>query len=145
MYAGRKDEARDMARKFLVHMKDNPERFARLRPRYLKIAEFLAFNLSEENLLKSCEGLSGNYCDAHALIGFRRLGDGDRAGAIDHFRQAVETGVYLGPFIPSLKPPWPKSNAIPPGRLNHELRPSGIPVRRRVEPSPGRPQGLPET
>jgi serine/threonine protein kinase/tetratricopeptide (TPR) repeat protein len=99
MYAGRKDEAREMARRFLIHMKEAPERFARLRPRYFKIAEFLAFNLSEDELLKSCEGLAGNLCDVHALIGFRRLADGDRLGAIDHFRQAVETGVYMWTFF----------------------------------------------
>jgi hypothetical protein len=63
MYAGRKDEARDMARRFLVHMKENPDRFARLRQRYFKIAEFLAYNLSEEELVKSCEGLAGNLCN----------------------------------------------------------------------------------
>ena len=99
MYSGRKEEARDTARRFLAHMKENPDRFARLRPRYFKIAEFLAYNLSEEELLKSCEGLAGNLCDVHALIGFRRLADGDRLGAIEHFRQAVDTGVYMWTFF----------------------------------------------
>jgi tetratricopeptide (TPR) repeat protein len=72
---------------------------------------------SEAELLHSAGKYRINLCYAHYLIGLRRLADGDRPGAREHFRAAVEnrslastTSPYARAYLARLKrdPEWPR-------------------------------------
>ncbi len=51
--------------------------------------------LSEEELLRAAGKLRVRQSYCHFGIGLNRLSDGDRKGAICHFRQSVATGAFL--------------------------------------------------
>jgi tetratricopeptide (TPR) repeat protein len=50
--------------------------------------------ISDEQLLLAATGSRMHQCEAHFYIALRRIADGDRAGAREHFRAAIDTHVF---------------------------------------------------
>jgi hypothetical protein len=79
--------------------------------------QYLAGELSEEELLKPAGKNPLLLCGSHFMVGSARLADGDRKGAHDHFEKAVATNFYGHMFYPYARaflarmkrdPEWPK-------------------------------------
>lgn len=72
--------------------------FARLPDWALKWYQFLldfgCNRITEETLLAAAGNSHWRQCEANYFIAVRLLADGDRAGAIEHFRRSVGTGVF---------------------------------------------------
>ena len=78
--------------------------------------EYACDRLREDELLKVAGASKWNQCEAHFFIGLNRLADADRAGAREHFQQAVDTRVFYSfdhdwsrTFLKRLEkdPTWP--------------------------------------
>jgi tetratricopeptide (TPR) repeat protein len=74
------------------------ERFSRLPDWvlewYQRPLNYNCDRISKEELLAAAGNSHWRQCEANFFIGIRRLGDGDRAGATEHFRRSVRTGVF---------------------------------------------------
>jgi hypothetical protein len=94
LYSGRRPQARELANDVLMR---HSEWFNHRPPAEKRSFEYLAGRLAEGEFLNAARGSLIDLCVAHCVIGFQHLADGDRAGAMEHFRQAVEMGAFLGP------------------------------------------------
>jgi serine/threonine protein kinase len=93
LYAGRKQEARAVAQ----NLANQTEYYDRLLPEDQGAVKYLAGRLAETSFVSTAQGDLGKLCLVHCLIGFQHLAENDRAGALEHFRQSVETRAFLGP------------------------------------------------
>jgi len=75
------------------------ERFSRLPDWvlewYQRPLDYNCDRISEEELLTAAGNSHWRQCEANFFIGIRRLAEGDRAGATEHFRRSVRTGVFI--------------------------------------------------
>src|SRR5262249_4407679 len=85
----------------------------------VSLQEYIAAKISEEEMLKSCEGLPPQMglCMGHFCIGLVRLSEGDRKGACESFETCVATRwvdlpiySYAQIFLARMKhdPKWPR-------------------------------------
>ena len=65
-----------------------------VREWYSRIADYQCEAISAEDLLEVAGADRRRQCEAHFEIALRLLGEGDRAGAKDHFAKSVETRVF---------------------------------------------------
>jgi serine/threonine protein kinase len=56
---------------------------------------YLCNEISDEELVKSAGPSRGHLCQYHALIAMRKLSEGDRKGARQHFQQAIATRHFV--------------------------------------------------
>jgi ATP/maltotriose-dependent transcriptional regulator MalT len=91
LFLGRRTEAMTACEDLRQH----PELLPDLnRGHYLRILDYCGGNISEEELLKAEAGSRINQCDARFYVALDRLSQGDRAGAREHFRKILATGVF---------------------------------------------------
>jgi tetratricopeptide (TPR) repeat protein len=62
---------------------------------YLKYLDYYCGLISEASLLEAAGGSRTKLCEAHFVVGLRRLAEGDRAGAREHFRLCSQTRVFI--------------------------------------------------
>jgi serine/threonine protein kinase len=89
---GKREEAMAASRELYNH----PERLADLnRAHYLRLLNYCGGGISADEFLRAEAGSRGNQCEAHLYVALDRLGQGDRAGAREHFQKALATGVFV--------------------------------------------------
>jgi hypothetical protein len=62
---------------------------------YSKVLDYHCGRISEDELLRAAGPARPMLCEAHLVIGLRRLCAGDRGGARDHFSKSVATGTFM--------------------------------------------------
>ena len=88
---GRPAEAAVAARDLL----NDPRRLPLIRPELIVLPlRFAAGELSEVRFLNAAKSRSGTLCNAHFTIALKRLSEGDRAGAREHFEACLATRVF---------------------------------------------------
>ena len=91
LFLGRRADAKAAG----SELREHPERLTGLRREHdLRILDYCGGVISEEDLLKAEAGSRWNQCEAHFYVALDRLGQGDRAGAREHFRRVLATGVF---------------------------------------------------
>jgi len=91
LYATKKEEAKGLAR----ILAERPERLNLLPPHHQRAVKYLAGGLDEVNFVNAAQGSMGDLCLTHCLIGFQHWAEGDRAGAMEHFEQSVDTRAFI--------------------------------------------------
>jgi tetratricopeptide (TPR) repeat protein len=69
--------------------------YALRREPLLRCLRFNAGNLSEDELVQGAKGSRWNQCLAHYYVAMRKLAEGDRKGAQDHFDRVVKTRAFI--------------------------------------------------
>src|SRR5262249_4628400 len=62
---------------------------------YFKYLDYSCGLIASAELLEAARPSRPNRCEAHFAIGLRRLAEGDRTGAKEHFRECAETKVFI--------------------------------------------------
>jgi tetratricopeptide (TPR) repeat protein len=89
---GKREEAKAASAELLKQ----PEQLIELdRHHTLRIVEYCAGILPEQEYLQVGAGSRLGHCVDHFFVAFDRLSQGDRAGAREHFRDAVATEVFM--------------------------------------------------
>jgi hypothetical protein len=89
---GKKDAA---IRASLQIRENRPSLSARFGEWYFNYLDYTCGLISEDKLLRAARPSRPNQCEAHFAIGLRRLAEGDRQGAREHFRRCAETRVFI--------------------------------------------------
>jgi serine/threonine protein kinase len=88
---GMRKDAQDASKEFHNH----PEWLIELdRHHTVRIVEYCAGILPEQEYLKVGAGSRLGHCVDHLFVALDRLSQGDRAGARDHFRQSLDAGAF---------------------------------------------------
>ncbi len=84
---------------------------------YFTYLDYSCGLITADDLLKAAGASRPQQCEAHFLIGLRRLAEGDRPGAREHFRKSSDTRVFIywdwmwaRAFLKRLErdPAWPR-------------------------------------
>jgi len=118
LYAGREEEARALAAQVID---SQPGRFGRLRPNEHRVMNYLAGRLKETDFVSAAHGALSELCLVHCVIGFQKLGDRDRSGAMKHFSESIDTSNFVG------GPPYTWSQVTLAQLKRHETWPPSLP------------------
>jgi serine/threonine protein kinase len=87
---------REEAKAASAELRKHEERLTGLqREHYLRILDYCAGAIPEEDFLKAEAGSRWSQCDVHFYVALNQLSQGDRAGAREHFQKALATGVFV--------------------------------------------------
>jgi tetratricopeptide (TPR) repeat protein len=86
---------RDMAMRDCNELRSHPERRSINSEHLQRILNYWAGVLSEQDFLKAEAGSRGNQCAAHFYMAVDLLSQGRRPAAREHFRKALDTGVFV--------------------------------------------------
>ena len=89
---GQKDEAIRASLQVREVRQQIPARFEEW---YFKYIDYTCALITEEELLQAARHSRMNRCEAHFAIGLRRLAEGDRKGAKEHFQKCVDTKAFI--------------------------------------------------
>ena len=65
------------------------------RPKWhKKLLDYNCGELTDQQLLQEAGSFRWDQCEAHFFMAMTKLADGNRAGAREHFRQCIATGVF---------------------------------------------------
>jgi tetratricopeptide (TPR) repeat protein len=88
---GRKPQAEEVCRQIRARLTgpfpDRPEWNK-------KLLDYNCGELTDEQLLQGAGSSRWDQCEAHFVMAMRKLADGNRANAREHFRQCIATGVF---------------------------------------------------
>jgi tetratricopeptide (TPR) repeat protein len=90
LFLQKRHEAADLSR----HLQPPPE-FLVFSLFDLKVADYLAGKVSEEEFLLIPGNRRFGQCSVHFWVGLARLSEGDRKGAREHFEKVIATGVFI--------------------------------------------------
>jgi tetratricopeptide (TPR) repeat protein len=86
---------RDMALRDCNELRSHPERRSISSELVQRILDYWEGKLSEQDCLKAEAGSRGNQCAAHFFMAVDLLSQGRRPAAREHFRKALDTGVFV--------------------------------------------------